>query len=140
VSPPGSDRVPTDLIGSGWAFPARITPGGSVALVSGAAEIEGALRMILTTQPGERVMRPDFGCAMWEQVFAPVNPNTLGLIEQSVREAVVRWEPRIELTEVRAVPGDDGALISIEIDYVIRATNDHRNLVYPFYTIPREDA
>jgi uncharacterized protein len=128
-----------DLIGSGWAFPARITPGGSVRLVSGGAEIDAALRMILTTAPGERVMRPDFGCSMWEQLFAPVNANTLGLIEQSVREAVARWEPRIELTSVTTAPGDDGAVVDIELAYRVRATNDHRNLVYPFYVIPQEE-
>jgi phage baseplate assembly protein W len=129
-----------DLIGSGWAFPARITPGGSVRLVSGAEEIDAALRMILTTAPGERVMRPDFGCAMWEQVFAPVNASTLGLIEQSVREAVTRWEPRAELISVSTVPGEDGSVVDIDIAYRIKATNDHRNLVYPFYVIPREES
>jgi phage baseplate assembly protein W len=129
-----------DLIGSGWAFPAELTPGGSVRLVGGGEEIDAALRMILTTAPGERVMRPDFGCAMWEQVFAPVNPDTLGLIEQSVREAVTRWEPRITLDAVSAVPDDDGAAVRIQIEYRVRATNDYRNLVYPFYVIPQEES
>jgi uncharacterized protein len=128
-----------DLIGSGWAFPGQITPGGSVRLVSGGEEIDAALRMILTTAPGERVMRPDFGCAMWEQVFAPVNANTLGLIEQSVREAVTRWEPRVEIDSVRAEPEGDGSVIAIGIAYRVKATNDHRNLVYPFYVIPHEE-
>jgi phage baseplate assembly protein W len=128
-----------DLIGSGWAFPARITPGGSVRLVTGPEEIESALRMILSTAPGERLMRPDFGCAMWEQVFAPVDDNTLGLIEQAVRTAIVRWEPRIELNAVAATPGPDGARIDIEVAYRVVATNDHRNLVYPFYAIPHEE-
>lgn len=128
-----------DLIGSGWSFPVRLTPGGSVRLVSGAEEIEAAIRMILTTAPGERVMRPDFGCAMWEQVFAPINPNTLGLIEQSVREALARWEPRITLDSVTAMAGEDEAVVKIEIEYHIRATNDHRNLVFPFYVIPHEE-
>src|SRR5262249_47648124 len=124
-----------DLIGSGWAFPAELTPGGSVRLVGGGEEIDAAPRMILTTPPGGRVMRPDFGCAMWEQVFAPVNPDTLGLIEQSVREAVTRWEPRITLDAVSAVADPDGAVVRIQIEYRVRATNDHRNLVYPFYVI-----
>ena len=128
-----------DLIGSGWAFPGQITPGGSVRLVQGGEEIDAALRMILTTAPGERVMRPDFGCAMWEQVFAPVNADTLGLIEQSVHEAVARWEPRIELNSVNALPEGDGSVIAIEISYRVKATNDHRNLVYPFYVIPQEE-
>jgi uncharacterized protein len=132
-------RGTADLIGSGWAFPGQITPGGSVRLVGGGEEIDAALRMILTTAPGERVMRPDFGCSMWEHVFAPVNPDTLGMIEQSVREAIVRWEPRVEVTSVAAVPSGDNSMISIEIAYQIRVTNDHRNLVYPFYVIPMEE-
>jgi phage baseplate assembly protein W len=131
-------RQPADLVGSGWAYPAQLNPGGGVRLVSGGDKIDAALRMILTTAPGERVMRPDFGCAMWEQVFAPVNPNTLGLVEQSVREAITRWEPRIELITVAAVPAESGSVINIEIAYRVRATNDHRNLVYPFYVIPHE--
>ena len=130
----------SDLIGSGWAFPTEVTPGGSVRLVSGGEEIDAAVRMILTTAPGERVMRPDFGCAMWEQVFAPVNPNTLGLIEQNVREALTRWEPRIALESVTAVADEGGAVVRILIEYRIRATNDHRNLVHPFYVIPHEEA
>jgi len=129
-----------DLIGSGWSFPVRLTPGGSVQLFSGSEEIDAAIRMILTTAPGERVMRPDFGCSMWEQVFAPVNPNTLGLIEQSVREALARWEPRITLDDVTARPDDnDNAIVQIDIEYHVRATNDHRNLVFPFYVIPHEE-
>jgi phage baseplate assembly protein W len=129
----------SDLIGSGWSFPVRLTPGGSVRLVSGAEEIDAAIRMILMTAPGERVMRPDFGCAMWEQVFAPVNANTLGLVEQNVREALARWEPRIELESVTATPDDDSSVVRIRVDYHIRATNDHRNLVFPFYVIPHEE-
>ena len=130
-----------DLIGSGWSFPVRLTPGGSVQLFSGSEEIDAAIRMILTTAPGERVMRPDFGCSMWEQVFAPVNPNTLGLIEQSVREALARWEPRITLDNVTARPDDnDNAIVQIDIEYHVRATNDHRNLVYPFYLLEGERA
>jgi uncharacterized protein len=132
-------RGTADLIGSGWAFPGQITPGGSVRLVDGGEEIDAALRMILTTAPGERVMRPDFGCAMWEQVFAPVNASTLGMIEQSVREAILRWEPRVELMSVAAVPSGDGSMIGIEISYQVKATNDHRNLVFPFYVIPQEE-
>ncbi len=127
-----------DLIGSGWSFPVQLTPGGSVQLFSGGEEIDAAIRMILTTAPGERVMRPDFGCAMWEQVFAPVDAGTLGQIEQGVREAITRWEPRVEATSVQALAAADGARVDIEIAYRVVATNDYRNLVYPFYVIPHE--
>ncbi|PBC75955.1 hypothetical protein BX265_0651 [Streptomyces sp. TLI_235] len=126
------------LIGSGWSFPTTFTPAGTVRLVTGGEEIDSAIRMILATAPGERVMRPDFGCAMWDQVFAPMNSGTLGLIEQCVREALVRWEPRIDLEEVRAA-SDGAAAVRIEVAYRVRATNDHRNLVHPFYVIPGEE-
>lgn len=128
-----------DFIGQGWTFPPRIGPRGGIALTSGAEEIHDAIRMILSTEPGERVMRPDFGCAIWGLVFAPTDANTLGLMAHLVREAVERWEPRVELEAVVATPDpEDQALVQIEISYVVKSTNDRRNLVYPFFTIPKE--
>ena len=127
------------LIGAGWSFPGGVSSGGGVRLVTGGAEIDSAIRMILSTAPGERVMRPEFGCAMWDLVFAPINPNTLGLIERTVTEALARWEPRIRLERVRAVPFPDDGLVSVELAYTVNTTNDRRNLVHPFYVIPREE-
>lgn len=127
-----------DFVGSGWGFPASISRAGGVRLVSGTEELDAAIRMILSTVPGERVMRPEFGCAMWSHVFSPLTATTLGLIEQSVREALERWEPRIVLDDVRAVPDQQAGTVLIELAYRVRATNDTRNLVYPFYTIPTE--
>ena len=128
-----------DFIGSGWAFPAAITRNGTVRLVSGVEEIDAAIRMILSTVPGERVMRPDFGCAMWEMLFAPLTATTLGLIEQAVRTALERWEPRIDVESVRADAEQSTGTVHIAIAYRIRSTNDVRNLVFPFYTIPTEE-
>lgn len=128
-----------DFVGNGWGFPAAISRTGAVRLLGGTNEIDGAIRMILSTVPGERVMRPEFGCAMWSLVFAPLTAATLGLVEQSVREALERWEPRIELDMVRAVPEQATSTVHIELSYRVRATNDTRNLVYPFYTIPSEE-
>ena len=128
-----------DFIGSGWAFPAAINRTGSVRLVSGPEELDAAIRMILSTVPGERVMRPDFGCAMWEMLFAPLTAGTLGLIEQSVREALERWEPRIRLETVLATAEQGTGTVHITIGYRVRSTNDVRNLVFPFYTIPTEE-
>jgi len=125
-----------DFIGNGWGFPAAITRGGSVRLFSGTAELDAAIRMILSTMPGERVMRPDFGCDIWGLAFAPLTPGTLGLMEQAVRESIERWEPRIALDRVNAIPNNETATVMIEIDYRVRATNETRNLVYPFYSIP----
>ncbi len=85
-------------------------------------------------------MRPQFGCRIWDLLFEPVNTNTLGLMAQAVREAVAQWEPRVILAEVVVTPApEDSALVRIELTYEIRTTNDRRNLVYPFYVIPREE-
>jgi uncharacterized protein len=128
-----------DFIGAGWSFPGRITPTGAVRLIGGQDELVAALTLILTTVPGERLMRPDFGCAMWEQVYAPLTPTTLGLVEHSAREAIERWEPRIALERVEAVPDHAAGAIDVHITYRVVSTNDRRNLVYPFYVIPKED-
>lgn len=129
----------TDFVGSGWGFPTAISRTGSVRLLSGADEIDAAIRLILATVPGERVMRPDFGCAMWELIFAPLTAGTLGLIEQQVREALERWEPRVDVESVQARAQDDTGTVHIAVTYRMRATNDTRNLVFPFYTIPTEE-
>jgi phage baseplate assembly protein W len=128
-----------DFVGSGWGFPAVISRTGAVRLFSGGDDVDAAIRMILSTVPGERVMRPAFGCGMWELVFAPLTATTLGMVEQSVREALERWEPRIDLQSVRAADDQASATVQIELSYRIRSTNDSRNLVFPFYTIPTEE-
>ncbi len=128
-----------DFIGHGWAFPAAISRSGTVRLVGGLEEVDAAIRMILSTVPGERVMRPDFGCAMWELLFAPITASTLGLIEQAVREALERWEPRIELQTVTATGEQATGTVHIAVAYRSKSTNDVRNLVFPFYTIPTEE-
>lgn len=131
----------SDFIGRGWSFPVRVTPQGGVALTAGTEEIDASLRMIIGTAPGERVMRPAFGCRIWDLLFHPIDANLIGQIAHATREAVERWEPRIDLEEVRAVPDtrEDG-LVRVEIAYRLRATNDRRNLVYPFYVIPKDSA
>ncbi|MEX0761909.1 MAG: GPW/gp25 family protein [Dehalococcoidia bacterium] len=130
-----------DFIGRGWMFPVRVSKRGGLMLTSGVEEINASLRMILSTAPGERVMRPDFGCRIWDLLFAPVDANTLGQMVQTVTEAVERWEPRIELQEVEPVPDpEDASVVHILLTYVLKNTNDRRNLVFPFYTIPREDS
>ena len=88
------------FVGSGWAFPLRIGPTGGIALVSGEREIEEAIRLVLATAPGERPMRPEFGCAIHDLVFAPVNEATAGRIQHEVYASLDRWEPRIEVEDV----------------------------------------
>jgi phage baseplate assembly protein W len=129
----------TDFIGRGISFPLRVDQSGAIATSSGPDGVRSALNMVLSTAPGERVMRPEFGCRIWNLLFEPVNATTLGLMAVAVRDAVSQWEPRIDLVDVKVLPDEDNhAKVHIHIDYVIKATNDKRNLVYPFYVIPRE--
>lgn len=129
----------SDFIGRGWAFPPRVDARGGIALTSGSDEIEAAMRMIILTAPGERVMRPEFGCRAWDYLFDPINPNTLGAIEHAVEEALQRWEPRATVEQVTAVQDPDRpATIAVQVEFTINATNDRRNLVVPFYEIGDE--
>lgn len=124
-----------EFIGQGLAFPLQVNPRGAIALASGERDIEQAIRIILGTMPGERVMRPEFGCRIHELVFAPNNAATEGLAVLYVTTALERWEPRIEVMGVD-VAGDaltqDGALL-LEIHYRVRDTYNERSIVYPFY-------
>lgn len=128
-----------DFIGRGFPFPLRIDERGSMALVGGVEELERSMTVVISTAPGERPFRPLFGCQIWELMFEPINSNTLGLMEMYVQDALRLWEPRIEVDEVVVEPGSIDGSVDINISYVIRATNDRRNLVYPFYTIPPEE-
>jgi phage baseplate assembly protein W len=129
-----------DFLGRGWAFPIGVNHRGGIALAPGESDIEQSIRIILETAPGERVMRPEFGCGLHRLVFAPNSPTTAGLVAYHVREALGRWEPRVDIenVDVSADPHRDAVLL-IEIQYRIRSTNDRRNLVYPFYRIPEEE-
>jgi hypothetical protein len=131
--------VSDEIIGRGWAFPPRLDHRGRVATVGGEQEIEEAIRIILATAPGQRVMRPEFGCRLQEIVFAPNNGQTAALAERHVRQALARWEPRIQIEEVRAEPDrENRALLLIQLRYAIKSSHASRSLVYPFYLIPEE--
>ena len=123
----------TDFLGTGWSFPIE-TRAGEIQLVDGETDIEQAIRLILSTTPGERVMRPEFGCGIHDYVFATIDTTRLTLIEDEVSDALTRWEPRIELIDVDAQMADraTGKLL-VDIDYRVRQTNNEHNLVYPFY-------
>ena|SRR5436305_1329330 len=129
-----------ELIGSGLAFPLRADQRGALALTRGVEDIEQAMGLILGTAPGERPMRPEFGCAVHDVVFDTVDAAIVGRIHTAVHEALERWEPRIEVVdlEVERSEADDGALL-VAITYRVRATSTRHNLVYPFYVIPAEE-
>ena len=121
--------------GSGWAFPIRLGPDGSVLMTADGDEaIRDSIWTILSTSPGERVMRPEFGCGIEDHVFDVNDVATGSSIAGSVRDALNTWEPRIEVLGVQALadPADRNRLL-IEIDYRVRSSNSRLNLVYPFY-------
>lgn len=125
------------FLGRRLAFPLRTSATGTVALAEPVAGLEDAIRLIVMTAPGERPMRPEFGCAIHDHVFAPIDDTTVGAIAFEVERAVARWEPRVDVESV-VVYGDADAegVLYIDLAYRIKATNDERNLVFPFYTIP----
>jgi phage baseplate assembly protein W len=130
----------SEIIGSGLAFPLGVDRRGGIALARDEQDIDQAIQLILGTAPGERPMRPEFGCGVHDFVFDSIDANTIGNMEQAIREALLRWEPRIDVTDVKFDASDAiNGLLTINIEYKVRATNTDRNLVYPFYVIPAEE-
>ena len=128
------------FLGQGWQFPLGVDARGGIAVTRGNADIEASIKVILGTAMGERVMRPEFGSSIHDYVFAPNNATTHGLLAYHVQEALARWEPRIDVDMVDVQPDiADPSRVIINILYSVKATNDDRNLVYPFYLIPREE-
>ena len=129
------DANPKSYLGRGWSFPVRLhEKEGTIRFSEYEEDVQQSIRIILSTRKGERVMRPDFGCGIHDLVFAVINTTTLTEIENGVRDALAKFEPRIDVTRVKADSGGgiDGQLL-ISIDYLIRGTNNQLNLVYPFY-------
>ena len=129
-----------DFLGSGWKFPPRLDSRGRIELVHQEQDVEEAIRLILMTRKGERPMRPEFGSDLFSLQFAPNDAGTAGLARRYVREALARWEPRIDTLDIIAGPDPrHPARLVIEVRYRLRATNSERNLVFPFYIIPGEE-
>lgn len=134
--------MPASFIGSGWGFPLRTDSTGSIALSSGDQEIAEAIRVILSTSPGERPMRPTFGCRIHERIFSIADGATIAKIRSDVAEALAFWEPRIRVLDVHVTEDDDRSLnhlFYIDVTYVVKGENDRRNLVFPFYMIPDKE-
>lgn len=132
-------RYDATFVGRGFSWPMEVDHTGSIRLTDGAADLDRSIRIVLMTAPGERVMRPQFGCRIWDLLFEPVTPNLLGLIAVAVRDALAQWEPRIQVVDVTPAPDpDDPSLVRVSVSYLVRETNDRRNLVYPFYVIPHD--
>jgi uncharacterized protein len=126
------------FLGKGWAFPVGLDRGGEVAVVAYEEDVRQAIRIILGTNHGERVMRPDFGANLRALIFEPVSATTMSLAQDHVERALIEWEPRIDVLDVRVMADDAERArgrLRIEIDYRVRATNTFYNLVYPFYLL-----
>jgi phage baseplate assembly protein W len=128
------------FVGTGWNWPVETDSTGMIALVSGIGEIEQAMYLVLATAPGERPMRPEFGCGLHEFVFAPADAATAALVGAEVRASLVRWEPRIIVDDVLvSTDSDEPSTLWIDVRYTVRSTYDRRNLVFPFYVIPQHE-
>jgi phage baseplate assembly protein W len=123
-------------LGRGWSFPVRLDDkAGTIRVSEYEQDIRESIWIILSTSKGERAMRPDFGCGIHDLVFEVINTTTLTAIDDTVREALAAFEPRIDVLQVKsetAERGLDGKLL-ISINYVVRGTNNQLNLVFPFY-------
>ncbi len=134
------DTKNKEYLGRGLAFPLQVNPRGEIALASGERDIEQAIRIILSTRPGERVMRPEFGCRAHELLFEPRDVVLQTLMQRYVQQALDRWEPRIQLQGVNVFFDDsaDGGVF-VEINYIIKESHDERSIVYPFFLAGQEE-
>ena len=132
-----------DFLGKGWDPDklrrplVELRPRPGIVMSEAEKNIQQAIWIILATAPGERVMRPDFGCGIHRLVFEVSNSTTVTSIVEEVRQALILWEPRIEVLNVDAELKHLGELLLINIHYRVRSTNNYFNLVYPFYTAGR---
>lgn len=128
------------FLGRGFAFPMGTTAQGGLAVSDYEKNIEQSILLILGTAPGERVMRPDFGCRIHDYVFQPNNATTASLVAYHTREAVLKWEPRVDEMAVEAYPDPSREnVMVVEIRYRVIRTNHIKNMVYPFYLRREQD-
>lgn len=147
-----------EFLGTGWNFPIRINKKNNLELVSTSddnledknkneemiinenhrEDIRQAILIILNTTPGERVMRPRFGCGINNHVFSVINNSNLEVIKKEVEDALLLYEPRIELENIEAsVDINEENKLIINIEYTVKSFNSRHNLVYPFYLTER---
>lgn len=126
------------FLGRGWSFPLRAGANGEIAMAEGAEDIRQSIRIILGTNPGERVMRPGFGAGLQSLVFEPINTATLALAKHRVEQALITWEPRIDSITVKVSAEPELGRLLIDVTYRVRSTNTFYNLVYPFYLLEGE--
>lgn len=121
------------FLGVGWAFPPCTAADGSTALAVYEQDVDQAIRIILGTDWGERIMRPDFGAGLKSFVFGPVNQTTMRQVQTRVQDALIKWEPRIDVEQVKVTVDSGRNTLLVAVTYRVRVTNTLHNLVYPFY-------
>ncbi|GBG06849.1 MULTISPECIES: GPW/gp25 family protein [Paenibacillus] len=123
------------FLGKGWKFPVQVDKTtGRIMMSEGEEDIKEAIRIIIRTSKGERLMRPDFGCGLKDFVFGTMDDMSMQLIASDVKEAIRDWEPRIKDIEVKAQPDPSmNGRVLLEVSYTVRSTNNLFNQVYPFY-------
>lgn len=123
------------FLGRGWKFPVEVDPTtGRIRTSEHEEDIKEAIRIIMATSKGERVMRADFGCGIHHFVFESTDETTLKMLEHTVADAIRIWEPRVHEVEVNArIDPSNPGLLNLNVAYVVRSTNNLFNLVYPFY-------
>jgi phage baseplate assembly protein W len=125
--------MPKTFLGVGWSFPVKVDATGAIELAHHEESVRQSILIILGTAKGERAMRPDFGCGIYDLVFDINSASTAGRVSQSVRDALLLFEPRIDVRDIQVQSQNGGEVMLISIDYEVRATNNVFNLVYPFY-------
>jgi len=129
--------MPKAFLGVGWSYPVKAHEAGGhqggIQLAEYEESVRQAIWIILGTAKGERAMRPEFGCGIYDLVFELSSATTAGRVAQAVREALLKFEPRIDVRDIQVQPRNGGEVLLISIDYEVRATNNVFNLVYPFY-------
>lgn len=128
-----------DFVGSGFDFPMDIDDQGGIRMVGGTDNIDRSIRLIMGTAYGERPMRPDFGCGIHDLLFDSTSLELLGQVQAQVVASLRRWETRADILDVSATYGDDPTVINIQVTYRVKGNYDPRNLLVPFYVIPREE-
>ena len=125
--------MPKPFLGVGWGFPIHVDTKGALNIAAYEESVRQSIWIILGTAKGERVMRPDFGCGIYDLVFEINSPSTAGKVAQAVRQALLLFEPRIDVLDIQVQAENGGEVLLISINYQVRATNNAFNLVYPFY-------
>ena len=122
-----------DYLGRGISFPIRMNQQGNLQFSSALQNVQESILLILLTEIGERLYRPDFGCRIHELAFASLNAETLMLMRVYVQEALEQWEPRIIVEQVTTQPIQSQGRVDISINYRLKGTYDQRSMIYPFY-------